>query len=496
MYVLDRNTMLKAEALADGAGVSYYQLMENAGCGAARFIMTKTKADSKNVVCLCGCGNNGGDGLVIARELYKAGAKVTVVLPLGQPATACSKQAFTTLQKDIPIVTDTEITDLLNEADIIVDALFGTGLSRRATPEIEDIFQTVSHVGARVFAIDLPSGVAADTGEIFGQAVFADYTITFAALKYCHILPPASGLCGETACIDIGISEDILKSLPQPVKAIDPPFIRPRHKNSHKGTFGTALSVTGSYGMAGAAIIAGRAALRSGVGILKAACIEENYTASVTAMPEAVHIPLKSEEGCFAAASAPRLLEELRRSDALLIGCGMGRAPQNIELIRSLILASEVPVILDADGINCILPDIEFIKQVKAPLILTPHPGEMARLTGLTVAEVEAHRIEVARYFAKNYGVIVCLKGSNTIVADHTGQIYVNLIGNPGMATAGSGDMLAGIMLATAASGGNIVNAVKRAVWLHSAAGDATRAELGENAMLPTDMIERLHRFL
>lgn len=279
------------------------------------------------------------------------------------------------------------------------------------------------------------------------------------------------------------------------IKVIEKPNFKKREKNCHKGTFGTALSVTGSFGMPGAAIISGKAALRSGVGILKLAVIEENYTAAAVALPEAVLVPCKGSGATFSYDDLPKLKGELKNCSALLIGCGMGKSEDAKLLVRELIEASEVPTILDADGINNISADIEFIKQVKAPLILTPHPGEMARLLGCDVKTVEADREGVAKSFAKEYGVYLCLKGAKTIVATPDGELYVNQIGNPGMATAGSGDMLAGIMLALAASGKTVLEAVLAAVWLHSAAGDAAEEEFGEVSMLPTDMIERLHLF-
>lgn len=279
------------------------------------------------------------------------------------------------------------------------------------------------------------------------------------------------------------------------IKVIEKPNFKRREKNCHKGSFGTALSVTGSFGMPGAAIISGKAALRSGVGILKLAVIKENYTAAAVCLPEAVLIPLKRSGKTFSAKSAEKLEEELKNCSAMLIGCGMGKSRDAKILVERLLKSSRVPTVLDADGINNIAGDIEFIKQVKAPLILTPHPGEMARLLGCDVQTVEADRVGVAQKFATEYGVYLCLKGAETVVATPDGELYVNQIGNPGMATAGSGDMLAGIMLALLCSGNVVLEAVLGAVWLHSAAGDATAEELSENSMLPTDMIERLHLF-
>lgn len=287
-----------------------------------------------------------------------------------------------------------------------------------------------------------------------------------------------------------------INDFPKFIKAIEKPLIEKRDLNAHKGSFGTALTVTGSYGMPGASIISGRAAVRSGLGILRLACVAENYTACAVSIPEAVLIPCKTRGKTYSYSNIKRLKKALFGASSILIGCGLGVSRDAEKLIKELMLASSVPVILDADGINNLAPDIEFIKQVKAPLILTPHPGEMARMLGITVSEVEADRVNIAKRFATDYGVILCLKGANTLVATPSGEVFVNLIGNPGMATAGSGDMLAGIILALSARMEDTVSAVCAGVWLHSAAGDAAAAELNENAMLPSDMVEKLHRFI
>ena len=248
--------------------------------------------------------------------------------------------------------------------------------------------------------------------------------------------------------------------------------------------------------MPGAAILAAKAALKSGVGILKAAVLKENYAALAVSVPEAVLIPLKSSGKTFGKRSVKPLLAELKKVDALLIGCGLGVSKGSRFLVEKLLKETSVPTVLDADGINILSSRINLLKEVKADLILTPHSGEMARLLGITPKEVEENRIEIATTFAKENGVCLVLKGANTIVADKFGNVWVNLIGNSGMATAGSGDCLAGIILALLAGGLSVSGAAKGAVWLHSAAGDSAKELFGETAMLPTDIINELHKFL
>ena len=484
--------MAEAETLADKSGQSYFNLMQNAGTAAAEFIVKTVGVGGKRVVCLCGSGNNGGDGFIIADRLCREGAKVTVVLTHQKPSTLTAQKAFSLLGEEISV---TEDASAIGEADIIVDAVFGTGLSREPDKKICDIFETVNNSGATVFSVDVPSGVEADTGRTFSSAVKADYTIAFSSYKYCHVVPRGVVYCGETVVLDIGIDDKIIKGLKGKIKVIERPITKRRERVSHKGSYGTAVSVTGSYGMPGASIISGKAALRSGLGILKIATVEENYTACAVALPEAVLVPLKSDGKTMLYENIGLLKREIRRASAILIGCGLGVSEEVRKTTEELICSAEVPIIIDADGINNIAGDIEFIKQVKAPIIMTPHPAEMSRLCGKTVAEIEDNRIEIAAEFAREYGVYLCLKGTNTVVATPKGEVFVNLIGNAGMATGGSGDMLAGIILGLIARGEAVPDALCAAVWLHSAAGDAARDELGETAMLPSDMIERLYRF-
>ncbi len=497
MYIVDKNTMRRAEELAVGQGCGWFDLMQNAGRSAAAFIQQTEAVADKTVIILCGKGNNGGDGFVLAKELSLKGAEVTVVLTHGAAATDTAKKAFDSMPDDICVIDICNCISLLENSmfDIVVDAVFGTGYNgNKPTQELEELFQAVGCVD---YAIDLPSLIACDNGEGWQYALPARYTLTFAARKLCHILPHSADKCGEVVVLDIGIPNDLLLEAGANITEIKAPlFTETRKKTSYKNDYGVALSVCGSYGMSGAAIISAKAALRSGIGILKLACVEENYTACAISVPEAVLIPCKSQGKTYSTNAIDTLKEQLKTSDALLVGCGMGISEDAKAVVKELLLNTRVPTVLDADGINLIVSDIELLKDVKAPLVLTPHSGEMARLLKVTSAEIEKNRLKYAAEFSKEYGVYTVLKGANTIVAHPDGELSVNIIGNAGMATAGSGDMLAGLLVALLAGGNPVPAAVKVAVWLHSAAGDAARDKLGERAMLPTDMIEELHRFL
>jgi NAD(P)H-hydrate epimerase len=266
----------------------------------------------------------------------------------------------------------------------------------------------------------------------------------------------------------------------------------PRAADSHKGTYGTLLTVCGSYGMAGAALLCGRGALRSGVGLLRAALPQSVYPLLVDAIPEAVFHAVSERDGCVCADAIPAINDVLTTADAVVIGCGLGRGEGQTAVVRHILTHSPVPVILDADGINSVTPHILAEEARSAPLIITPHPGEMARLMGLSTAEVQAHRREMACQLAQKTNAIVVLKGHHTLIAAHDGTVMENPTGNPGMATGGSGDVLAGIIGSLVAQGVPPYAAAVCGVYLHGAAGDLAAAKHSQRGMLPTDLIEEL----
>lgn len=266
----------------------------------------------------------------------------------------------------------------------------------------------------------------------------------------------------------------------------------PRAADSHKGTYGTLLTVCGSYGMAGAALLCARGALRSGVGLLRAAVPHSVYPLLVEAIPEAVFLPVEEQDGCFSAAAIPALIDSLTTADGVVVGCGMGRGEGQTAVVRQILAHSTASVILDADGINAVTPHILAEETRIAPLILTPHPGEMARLTGTSIAQVQAYRVGAALRLAQEADAVVVLKGHRTIIASPDGEVMENPTGNPGMATGGSGDVLAGIIGSLAAQGVSPFAAAVCGAYLHGAAGDAAALRYSQRGMLPTDLIEEL----
>jgi len=483
MKVLTKALIRKSEENAVKSGVSSFRdLMLCAGNTAAKIICEKTDCISKKIAILCGNGNNGGDGCVIARYLYEHGAEVTLITPMGNPVTENAAYYYDILPAHI------RKTDCFEgDFDIIIDAVFGIGLNRELDDKLNRLFEKVNSCDAVKIAIDIPSGIEADSGKILGTTFCADYTITFIALKPCFLLPEGSDYCGEVTVADIGVNPDDLS-----YDTIEKPIFPKRKHNSHKGTFGTALLICGSYGMAGAAILAAKGALRSGVGIAKCVLCDGIYPPFTVSVPEAVCIPIKQNSSGSLCSDKIDIPELTKNCNALLFGCGVGTSQDSEKILRKILTQCKIPIVLDADGINCLCSCIELLRTSQAPVIITPHPGEMARLCGKSVKEIESSRVQVASEFAEKHNCTVVLKGANTIVAEPSGKISFNTTGNPGMATGGSGDVLAGITVSLLAQGYSTDFAAKAAVYLHGHAGDKAALLKGQHALLPTDIIEEL----
>lgn len=482
MVVLNADLIRKSEEKAVLSGTfSFKELMYKAGTSAGEIIAERFPLKNKKIAVICGNGNNGGDGFVIARYLYEHGADVEVFLALGNPKTEDAIYYFENLP---PIKI---LNDFCGEYDIIIDAVFGIGLSREPDEKLSSLFATINDNCSTVISIDIPSGVCSDTGKVFATAVKADLTITFISLKPCFMLPLGSDYCGEIIVCNIGVEPiDFL------FQTIEKPIFPKRHHNSHKGTYGTSLIIAGSYGMAGALMLCSKAALRSGVGIAKCVMCKSIYPAFTSYLPEAVCVPSNETENGTLDFNDIDLEDLLKGSTALLFGCGVKTDYSTEKILENIIKISDIPTVLDADGINLISRNIELLKESKVPLILTPHPAEMARLCNCTTVEVENDRINIAKAFAIKHHCYLVLKGANTIVVEPNGEISVNICGNPSMATGGSGDVLAGVIVSLLAQRLEPSFALKAAVYLHSHAGDKAALKRGLHAVLPSDIIEEL----
>jgi NAD(P)H-hydrate epimerase len=527
MRILTAEAMREVDRSAiEGLGIPSLVLMENAALGVVDAIGEAAGAigAAESAAVFCGPGNNGGDGLAVARHLAVRGWEVKVYLATG--GKELSGDAGTQLaicrKMELPIVevgTEDEARQALAAAadlDLVVDALFGTGLARPLTDLFAVLVQGINELPRPCVAVDLPSGLNGSLPDPLGPHVKADLTVTFAAPKVAHVLAPAAAAAGELAIADLGIPPRLIEEVAEPGGRLDllvadeiSGWLTPRARDAHKGDFGHALLVAGSPGKAGAAILAARAAVRSGAGLVTVAVPEtirdivdlgsvESMTLALPVRREVKHVDLQTyvKDGPLAGGIYTEVLEAAKGKEVLAMGPGMGRDEPAETLLRQVVLAAELPLVLDADGVNAFAGYADSLTLRKAPTILTPHPGELGRLLGLSAAEVQADRLGMARSAAKKTRSIVVLKGGRTLIAEPGGNVVVNPTGNPGMATGGSGDVLtglvAGLIAQRKAYGLEILDAVLLAVYLHGLAGDLAAAEKGENALAAGDLIDFL----
>ncbi|HJS75627.1 MAG TPA: NAD(P)H-hydrate dehydratase [Vicinamibacteria bacterium] len=484
-------------------GVPASVLMESAGRAVVRTLIERIEdLASRSVVIVCGKGGNGGDGLVVLRTLANLGydARAVVLAPFEN----LSAEALDNLQAALKLglavesaptaETWADVLAHLAGADVVVDALFGTGLTEplRALPR--QVIEDMNSLDTIRVALDVPSGLSSDTGAVPGVAFDADLTVALAAPKVCHFLPPASELCGEVVVVEIGIPPRFLESSEPKLETIDPSMLAmPRRKRvSHKGTYGHLLILAGSRGKAGAAVMAAEAALRSGVGLVTVASAESAIPMMAQRLPEAMWEALpETHSGAVSAKAEARVRELLRDRQALALGPGLGTEDDTVALVCAVVSASEIPTVVDADGLNALARDAGRIPAGRA-LALTPHPGEAGRLLGSTVKEIESDRLASVRELARRTKAHVLLKGHRTLVSDPRGNVLVNLTGNPGMATGGTGDVLTGILGSLLAQGVDIEEALPLGVHVHGLAGDLAAADVGETSLVATDLIEKL----
>lgn len=493
--VLTVESMRKLEQAAVDGGLSYLRLMENAGSAAARVIRSAAALRGRQVTILCGRGNNGGDGFVLARRLLDERARITVVLMSGAPTTEQAREMLSRLKGTDVTVCNLETEPFLaaeavQTAGLIVDAVYGIGFHGALPDYMRHLFRLANRSTAPTVAIDIPSGMNADTGAADPDAIRAARTVTFTALKPALLTAAAQAYCGQVDIVSIGIDERLVERFRHGELTIHWGMVAshfpPRDPAAHKGSFGHLLAVVGSDGMAGAARLCAEGALRCGVGLLTAAVPRGVYPILSAALPEAVCLPLDD----VGAPAQLTLRERAARATAVVLGCGLGADAD--ELVWDVLQSGDTPLILDADGINAVARHIDRLKTIRRPLVLTPHPGEMARLTGKTVGDIQADRTTAARTFAEEHGVTLVLKGHETVIASPGRATLRNQTGNPGMATGGSGDVLAGMIGAFLAQGFDPYAAAMCGVHLHGLAGDRAAARLSQHAMLPTDLLQEL----
>jgi len=495
-------------------GIPSLVLMENAGREVARvtsdYLRQHAEIGKAKVWIFCGSGNNGGDGFVAARHLLNGGTQVVVCL-LGTRLSELKDDAAT--NANILTAMGLKIHEAFTAGDLaeavremgrepkaIIDALFGTGLKRNVEKLYAEAVSVMNDERNHVLSIDLPSGLNSDDGSIMGVCVQAKQTITLAFPKLGLFIGHGPELSGTIRIVDISIPDEGVKRLKGiPARLISEDQVKTifsaRKFQSHKGSQGHLLLVAGSKEKSGAAVMACHAALRAGAGLVTVAMPESAHPLIKPSLLEGMSEGLPEEEeesGVLGVRALKRLESILARKHVVGIGPGLNCDQRLGELIVNLALRLQVPLVIDADGLNALVGRMDSLRKAKAQVILTPHPGEMARLSGQKTEEVQADRIGVAQRFAKDFKVIVLLKGFRTVVAFPSGAIYINPTGNPGMATAGMGDVLTGMICAYLAQGVPSEEAVLGAVFNHGAAGDRVLAKKGDRGLIASDVIEEI----
>ncbi len=507
MRILNASQMRDADRRTiEEIGIPSLVLMENAG----RQVVAALEArfddlDDRHVAVLAGRGNNGGDGFVVARTLLGRGVDVSVFV-VGSLAdmkgdARVNLEVLGRLGLSVVEIGDEQQWELhsseVSSSDLIIDAIFGTGLNTPIRGTLETIVADINEMGIPIVSIDLPSGMSADSHQLIGDCVQASLTVTLGAPKLALVLPPAATRAGELIIADIGIPPEVIEEVdgsrieiitPEPLRE----HVRPRAADAHKGDFGHVQVVAGSRGKSGAAHLAAMAALRSGTGLVTVATPRSVQPIVAGLAPEYMSEPLEeTAEGRIDPIAVEHVLANQR--DVIAVGPGIGQDAGTREFMWTLLERAGVPLVIDADGLNAFDQEPgRLVAREGQTVIITPHPGELGRLLGISAADVQANRLEMAVTFATTHRLYVVLKGNRTIVATPDGAAYINLTGNAGMATGGTGDVLTGVIAGWLAQVMDADLACRLGVYLHGLAGDLAQADVGEIAMTAVDVLEHL----
>ncbi|MBI5848354.1 MAG: NAD(P)H-hydrate dehydratase [Nitrospirae bacterium] len=494
-------------------GIPGTVLMERAGLSLAEKV--RLLFDKKKAVVLAGGGNNGGDGIAAARNLHNWGWHVRVLLMLREDRLSpdCLAQYRMAKHSGVAIEFRKGVTEKDLHGALVIDALLGTGINKDVTSYMAEAIRFLNAADVKVVAVDIPSGISSDSGQIMGAAVQADYTVTFGLPKIGHILYPGAQYCGQLAIEDIGFPEELLSVDSLGCETIEKKaaslLVPDRPGNSHKGDYGHILVIAGSRGKTGAALMTAKACLRAGAGLVTLGVPETLLDVFQARVTEEMLLPLPdSGNGTFSSQAFDLIRHFLdTRADVLAIGPGITASDETAGLLKLILETVTVPMVLDADAINLLSGRKDLLKTVKAPVILTPHTGEMARFLASATGgghkekdrngpeiEIKRDRIGLSRTTAMETGAYFVLKGAPTIIADPEGRIFINTTGNPGMATAGAGDVLTGMLAGLLGQGMHPVDACRLAVYLHGLAGDAAAEAQGMHSLIASDIIETIPR--
>ncbi|MDI6699048.1 MAG: NAD(P)H-hydrate dehydratase [Candidatus Saccharicenans sp.] len=510
MKILTAPQMKEIDRIAiEEIGLPGPVLMENAGLQVTAVLRNELGVEAgMRVVVVAGRGNNGGDGLVVARHLHNQGVDCPVLLVAR--SSEVRGDAALNLQiarkVGVPIIEVGDEADwkrarrILSETPIIVDALFGTGLNSPLQGLYARVVRDINDSGAFVLAVDIPSGLSSDSFDLIGPCVRADLTVTLGAPKVAHLFPPAEDWVGELVVADISLPPFLFERPGLNLELVEleslGPYFQPRNRNTHKGTYGHLLVIAGSRGKTGAAAMAGRAALKMGAGLVTVATAASCLPAVARSMPELMTEPLpETDSGSISEEALGRAMELVKGKDALLLGPGLSTHLATASFVLRLIAklkSYKNPVVIDADGLNIMASRPEVLTSLPEKTVLTPHPGEFSRLTGLDTAEILKQRLKIVPEFAGRHRVHLVLKGYRTLIASPEGKVMVNPTGNPGMASGGTGDVLAGLLASEAMQVKSLLQAAVNAVFIHGLSGDLAAEKVGEKSLTATDLIRFL----
>jgi len=486
-------------------------LMENAGRGATDVIFsTFPDIQKKKVAIIAGKGNNGGDGFVIARHLLNHGVSVKVFLLTDPKAlrgdAETNFQIFHRMRGEVISVPSSKdyqkVKKDLEKVDLLIDGIFGTGLDAEVRGYYREVIDHLNTLQKPIVAIDIPSGLDANTGKPLGTAIRASLTITFGLPKVGHLISPGLDYVGVLKVIDIGIPKNLVEEEKIQTYLLEEEEIRkwlsiPRRPDTHKGDYGHLLVIAGSVGKTGAGAMACEAALRMGAGLVTLAIPKSLNAIMEMKLTEVMTEPLpETPKQTLSLRAFNSILHLCKNKRAVIIGPGVGTFKETQMLILKLIRTLDIPIIIDADGLTALAMQPKTLPATNRSLILTPHPGEMARFLQSTAKEVQEDRISISRNFSQSHHVYLVLKGYRTLIASPKGEIFINPTGNPGMASGGTGDVLTGMIGGLICQGFDILTSLQISVYLHGLAGDGVAKELGEKSLVATDIIKKIPSLL
>lgn len=486
------------QTAVEAFGIREELLMENAGDAVYSVISSEVGVQGKTFIICCGIGNNGGDGLVIARKIHSNGGRVKVFI-LGdrakyKGAARLNLDIVSNLKIEIRDVTSVDAVRMdIVHADAIVDAIFGTGLIREAAGIYRDVIELINASGKTVISADIPSGVSGDSGQVMGVAVQADYTVTFGLPKLGNILFPGHERCGKLYVTHISFPPVLYDADALRVEVNRPKKLPIRDRNAHKGSVGQVLFIAGAAAYFGAPYFSALSFLKAGGGYSRLAAPASVIPFIAAKGSEIVFLPQKETgAGSVAFENKDTLVELAAKMDMVVLGPGLSLNEETQRLVRALAREIHRPMLIDGDGITAVSGDLKALSERKADTILTPHLGEMSRLTGLSVQEIDGNKIDILQRTSKELNAAVVLKGGRSLIGFPDGKVYVNMSGNPGMASAGSGDVLTGTVAAMFGLGLSLRDAVLKGVFIHGFAGDLAAEEKGEDGMTAQDILVHL----